>query len=354
MRIRSKVQPVGPKAPAVRALTVLLALVLATIASTSATATPSKGAAEPKTLRVALQQADNILPIAVGLRQGFFKKAGIDEIKFTLFSSLPAMFAAVAQGQMDVGLQTLPPLNAYNRATSGTKLKLIAPNQMNSLIWATRNDASIPVSTKADWKRTVLSWKGKKVGIPAPGGILDLFTRFMIRDAGMSSSDVSLVAVGTGPPAVAALQAGLVDVITGDTLTLAILRSQKRGRAVIAFPFRQGPKQLLDIQISGWFTSEQNIQKDRAIYTAFVNGMQASRAFMRNPKNKKSVLDIITRKMGIPADQAATLYEVGVPTITQPALNRRIVGKTLQTYIATGVMSGQAPEYSYLVADFAR
>ena len=82
------------------------------------------------------------------------------------------MFAAVAQGQMDVGLQTLPPLNAYNRATSGTKLKLIAPNQMNSLIWATRNDASIPVATKADWKRTVLSWKGKKVGIRHLAGYL--------------------------------------------------------------------------------------------------------------------------------------------------------------------------------------
>ena len=331
-----------------------VALLTASLLSATAAATPARGNAEPKTLRVALQQADTILPIAVGLRHGFFKKAGIDEIKFTLFSSLPAMFAAVAQGQMDVGLQTLPPLNAYNRATTGTKLKMIAPNQSNSLIWATRNDPTIPVATKTEWKRTVLAWKGKKVGIPAPGGILDLFTRFMIRDAGLSPSDVTIVPVGTGPPAVAALQAGLVDVITGDTLTLAILRSQNRGRAVIAFPFGQGPPQLLDIQISGWFTSDDSIQKDRSVYVAFTKGMQESRAFMRNPKNKRSVLDIIVRKMGIPADQAATLYTVGIPTITQPAMTPRIIGKTLQTYIATGVMGGQAPAYSFLVADFAR
>lgn len=330
------------------------ALLAISLLATSAMAAPTRGQADAKTLRVALQQPDNVLPILVGIRHGFFKKAGIGDVKITLFTSLPAMFAALAQGQMDVGLQTLPALNGYNRSTSGTKLKMIAPNQMNSLLWATRIDPSIPVATKANWKTTVLAWKGKKVGVPAPGGILDLFTRFMIKEAGLSPSDVSIVSVGTGPPAIAALQAGLVDVITGDTLTLAILQSQKNGRAVIAFPFEQGPDQLLGTQISGWIASDDAIAKDRALFTAFTQGMQQSRAFLRNPKNKKRVLDIIVRKMGYPADQAETLWEVGVPSISQPVLNQRIIGKTLQTFISIGVMTGQAPPYSFLVSDFAR
>jgi ABC-type nitrate/sulfonate/bicarbonate transport system substrate-binding protein len=332
----------------------VLAGVLVASSVTAATAAPTGHEATGKTLRVALQQPDNALPILVGLRHGYFKKAGITDIRLTLFTSLPAMFAALAGGQMDVGLQTLPALNSYNRATSGAKLKMIAPNQMNSLLWATRNDSGIPVATKANWKSSVEAWKGKKIGIPAAGGILDLFTRLMIKEAGLSSSDVSIIPVGVGPPAVAALQQGLVDVITGDTLTLALLRSQKIGRAVIAFSAGQGPASLLNTQISGWITSDDNIGKDRATYQAFTTGMQKARAFLRDPKNKKDVLDIIVRKIGIAPDQAETLYTVGVPTLYQPALNKQIVGRTLQTYLAAGVITGQPPAYSFLVADFAR
>ncbi len=332
----------------------VVAALLVASSVTAATAAPKRHEATGQTLRVALQQPDNALPILVGLRHGYFKKAGITDIKLTLFTSLPAMFAALAGGQMDVGLQTLPSLNAYNRATSGTKLKMIAPNQMNSLLWATRNDSGIPVATKANWKSTVAAWKGKKIGIPAAGGILDLFTRLMIKEAGLSTSDVSIIPVGVGPPAVAALQQGLVDVITGDTLTLALLKSQKIGRAVIAFSAGQGPASLLNTQISGWISSDDSIEKDRATYQAFTAGMAKARAFLRDPKNKKDVLDIIVRKIGIPADQAETLYTIGVPTIYQPTLDKQIVGRTLKTYLAAGVITGQAPAYSFLVADFAR
>ena len=73
-----------------------------------------------------------------------------------------------------------------------------------------------------------------------------------------------------------------------------------------------------------------------------------------HPKNKKDVLDIIVRKIGIAADQAETLYTIGVPTIYQPTLDKQIVGRTLKTYLAAGVITGQAPAYSFLVADFAR
>ena len=332
----------------------VFAALLLTSSVAAATAASKRHEATGTTLRVALQQPDNALPILVGLRHGYFKKAGITDIKLTLFTSLPAMFAALAQGQMDVGLQTLPALNSYNRATSGTKLKMIAPNQMNSLLWATRNDAGIPVATKANWKSTVEAWKGKKVGIPAAGGILDLFTRLMIKEAGLSSGDVTIIPVGVGPPAVAALQQGLVDVITGDTLTLALLKTQKIGKAVIAFSAGQGPASLLntpDLRLD--HLGRQHREEPRhlpGLYDGNATGPgvppQSEEQEGRHRHHRPQDRD--------PGRPGGDPLPVGVPTIDQPTLNKQIVGRTLQTYLAAGVITGQPPAYSFLVADFAR
>src|SRR4029079_10907438 len=145
-----------------------------------------------------VQQGYNALPLFVAVRHGYFKKAGITDVKFTLFSSLPAMLTAVAQGQLDVGYQSIPPLLAYDKATSGTKLKVIAATSSASVMFFAKNDTPIPVATSKNWKSTVLAWKGKKIGVPAPNGLIELYVKSMVKEAGLQPDDVKTVVVGVG------------------------------------------------------------------------------------------------------------------------------------------------------------
>jgi ABC-type nitrate/sulfonate/bicarbonate transport system substrate-binding protein len=337
---------------AAAAATAALLAASAASARTDSEAGTSRPAA--RTLVVGVQQSYNMLPIFVALRHGYLKQAGIGNVKFTVFQSLPAMFAAIAQGQVDIGLQTIPSLWNYNKATGGTKLKYIAPGQTNAILWAAPMSSSIPVATKKDWKKTVLAWKGKKIGIPAFGGVVDLFTRYMLKEAGLSASDVTLNAIGAGPASVAALQSGVVDVTTGDGFTLALLQSQKLGKNVINLAFGQGPPEFINLLISGYFTSESSIQKERRLWVGFSAGLAKARVYMRNPKHRRDVIDILTRKVGVTANEAAILYKVAVPSAANVALNRRTFDKTVAAYATTGVLTAPAPTYSDLVADFAR
>ena len=90
------------------ALLFIVTITCAVVAS-GATASPQGVRATSTTLSIGLQQGYNGLPFFVAVRHGFFKKAGITDVKFSLFNSLPAMLTAVAQGQLDVGSQAFLP-----------------------------------------------------------------------------------------------------------------------------------------------------------------------------------------------------------------------------------------------------
>lgn len=160
-------------------LTILWTAILAVLVLSAGQAAAAPGAdttnrAAGRTLTIGVQQGYNLLPVFAGLRNGYFKKAGITGIKFVVFASTPAMFAAAAQGQLDLGYQAIPGLVAYNRATSGTKLKIVGANTWDSSMFFARTGSGVVSATKANWQNAIRSLKGKKVGLPVPRGLQDV------------------------------------------------------------------------------------------------------------------------------------------------------------------------------------
>lgn len=331
-----------------------LALVVCLAGASGALASPKAKSASGTTLSVGVQQSYSMVPLYVALRHGFFKQAGITDVKFTVFTSLPAMLTAVAQGQLDIGLQTIPAIVAYNKASSGTKLKVVAPISSGSLQWLGKVDSTIPVATKTDWLTTVKAWKGKKVGIPAPGGILALFTSYMVKEAGLQPSDVQLIPVGVGPPAVAALQAGVVDMVTGDAFTAGLLKAQGIGKTILSL-LETGPPEFSDSLTGVLFTTESEAQSNQKLYKGFADGMEKARAWIKNPKNRGDIQDILIRKIGLKREEVKALFADTIAQFTRPStvISKKSVGATLKAYYSTGVMTGTPPAYDFFVADFA-
>lgn len=75
--------------------------------------------------------------------------------------------------------------------------------------------------------------KGAKVGITAPGSSSDFFVRYYLQRHGLSESDVSLIGVGSGGTAVAALQEGKIDLLVNYDPAATIITERGIGEILI-------------------------------------------------------------------------------------------------------------------------
>ena len=72
--------------------------------------------------------------------------------------------------------------------------------------------------------KTVADLKGKKIGVTAPGSSTNVMANFVLAKAGLKPSDVSIVGVGTGSGAVAAMRSGQIDAMSNLDPVITLLQ----------------------------------------------------------------------------------------------------------------------------------
>jgi ABC-type nitrate/sulfonate/bicarbonate transport system substrate-binding protein len=331
---------------AVCAMVAAIALVLA-----SNPAARSAPRAEGKTLTVGLQNPYSIFPAFMAQHYGLLKKSGITEIKYTTFTSLPALFAAIQQGQIDIAFQTVPATIAFNRATNGTKLVLLDAGLYSGFSWVAKNGSTIPVATSKDWQTTVKAWKGKKVGVTALGGIIDLETRYLAKQAGLEAgSDYSIVPIGAGAAAVAALKNGVVDVAAGEQFAVSQMEAEQAGRVILSLAKGQGPSALTDQRVltgALYLTSRATLDAKKDELVAFTKAFRRAKELMTKPSQKSTVVKQMVRTLSINQTLANALY---VRTTGKTQLTPATWAKTISTFQTLGILSGPVPAYNEIAA----
>jgi NitT/TauT family transport system substrate-binding protein len=74
--------------------------------------------------------------------------------------------------------------------------------------------------------KTVADLKGKKIGVTAPGSSTNVLANFVLAKVGLKPSDVSIIGVGAGSGAVAAMRSGQIDAMSNlDPVVTLLLRS---------------------------------------------------------------------------------------------------------------------------------
>src|SRR5712691_3160161 len=76
------------------------------------------------------------------------------------------------------------------------------------LITAPRRALRCGQAARADRIKSVADLKGKTVGVSAPGSATHLFLNILLAKAGLAPTDVSVIAVGNGSGAIAAMRTG--------------------------------------------------------------------------------------------------------------------------------------------------
>ena len=142
-------------------------------------------------------------PLAEGL--GYYKDEGLEVTTENFASGGSKALQALVAGSTDIAVgfydHTIQ-MQAQNKDV--VAVVLLARN--SGLVMAGRPDATFDPAKP----ETI---KGAKVGITAPGSSSDFFVRYYLQRNGLSPDDVSLIGVGSGSSAVAALEQGKIDVL---------------------------------------------------------------------------------------------------------------------------------------------
>lgn len=142
------------------------------------------------------------LQIYVAQEVGFFGEEGLSvELRYS--SGAPQALQLVAAGQADVALGTLEPL--INGHEAGLPLKAFASTNREMIYYVAVPEAS-PIKAVADLKNA-------KIGVANLGGAAPGVVRSIHRSGGVEPTSDSLLPVGFGDQALAALSSGRVQAL---------------------------------------------------------------------------------------------------------------------------------------------
>jgi len=155
------------------------------------------------------------LPLTIAEQRGYFKAEGL-EVTIVDFAGGARALQAVVGGSADVVSGAFE--HTVNMQFKGQPMRAFVLQGRAPQIVLGVNPKTMP-----DFK-TVADLKGKKVGVTAPGSSTNVMLNFSLAKVGLKPSDVSVIGVGAGQGAVAAMRAGQIDAISNLDPVITLLQ----------------------------------------------------------------------------------------------------------------------------------
>jgi NitT/TauT family transport system substrate-binding protein len=206
------------------------------------------GADAATTVRVGNSSATafNFMPLALGIKQGYFAKNGLD-VEVIDLGGAAKIYQAMTAGSIDMSLAagTDIPFIMKGVPETGVGAIAITPALLGIIVpW------NSPIHSLADLK-------GKKVGVSTVGSLTQWVAFEALHKAGLTPDDITIVTDGsTTAPQIAALVTGQVDAQVSAVALGWNLEQQKKGRLLAAASEFVGPFLLNAIYARDGFIKE--------------------------------------------------------------------------------------------------
>jgi len=155
------------------------------------------------------------LPLTIAEQLGYFKAEGL-EVEIVDFAGGSKALQAVVGGSADVVSGAFE--HTLNMQFKGQRMSAFVLQGAAPQIVLGYNPKTLPNF------KSVADLKGKKIGVTAPGSSTNVMANFVLAKAGLKPSDVSIVGVGAGSGAVAALRSGQIDAISNLDPVITLLQ----------------------------------------------------------------------------------------------------------------------------------
>jgi NitT/TauT family transport system substrate-binding protein len=155
------------------------------------------------------------LPLTIAESLGYFKAEGL-EPTIVDFAGGSQALRAVIGGSADVVSGAFE--HTLNMQAKGQKLRaFVLQGRAPQIV------LGVNPKTMANFK-SVADLRGKKIGVTAPGSSTNVMVNFVLAKAGLKQSDVSIIGVGAGNGAVAAMRSGQIDAISNLDPVITLLQ----------------------------------------------------------------------------------------------------------------------------------
>lgn len=258
---------------------------------TLAVATPAF--AQTKIRVMVYQGAYTSLTPYIARDLGIYQKHGLDA-EFVVAASGPAGVAAMLGGSIDFAE---PPTDQLMlNAIKGTDLKMVVGNETkNFYSLIARDKKSLPNASKG-YPHVIRDLKGKTIGVNALGATTHLMMNAILKDVGMSPTDVTYLAVGSAVTGLAAWQAGRVDVQVGFTPFTQIVTEMGSGEVILELS-KEGPQALtkLGSAFEGFAATGAYIKQNKPTVDAFVKAHVETISWMKDPTSKPKLAEFVRK-----------------------------------------------------------
>jgi len=214
-------------------------------------ATPEK---RQVTIAVGGKAALYYLPLSLAEQLGYFRDAGL-EVEILDFPGGAKALQAMMGGSADVVSGGFD--HTIVMQSRGQKLTAFV------LQGATPAISLVVAKDKAATWRGPQDLKGMKIGVTAPGSSTNMFVNALLARGGLTQHDVSIIGVGTGQSAVAAIQAGHLDALANIEPAISMLVRDGKVVEIVETISEQGSRELYGAALpSGSLYTKQDFIRD--------------------------------------------------------------------------------------------
>lgn len=226
------------------------------------------------------------VPTYVAKDLGIYGKHGLN-VSLLDFRAAPDATAALFSGAVD--LMSNSPGNMMLVNSRGRDLVAVVDN-FPAPVWSlvVGKDVAIP-GKAAGYPALMRDLKGKKIGVPAIGSDGHNFARRFLRDAGMDpEKDVTFLAVGLGPDAVAAFKVGQLDAVMAIEPVQTVLEALG-GKVVLDLLADKTIPEFASWTSSVYHSTKAHADKNAEMMKRFQAAQEEAIAFVRDPANAEKV-----------------------------------------------------------------
>jgi NitT/TauT family transport system substrate-binding protein len=265
------------------------------------------------------------LPLTVAERKGYFRDEGL-EVEIPDFAGGARALQALVGGSADMVSGAYE--HTINMAAKKQPIKAVVLQMKYSSI------ALVMSKEKAAKYKSPKDLKGMKIGVTAPGSSTNMFVNNLLAKDGLKPGDVSIVGVGTGAGAVAAMEKGELDAISNLDPVLTQLESTGKFVAVADSRTEKGMNDIYGgaYHASVIYITDEFIRKNPNTVQAVVNAMVRADQWIAKA-TPQEIVELM------PAE-----YKAGNPSLYKEALLKNMIG-----FSESGELSMKAAENVYKV-----
>lgn len=265
------------------------------------------------------------LPLSVAERKGYFKDEGLD-VEIPDFAGGAKALQALVGGSADMVSGAYE--HTINMAAKKQPIKaVVLQAKFSSIVLLLPKDKAAKYKGPADLK-------GLKVGVTAPGSSTNMFVNNILARGGLKPTDISVVGVGAGSGAVAAMEKGEIDALSNLDPVITQLESTGKFVPVADSRTEKGMQEIYggDYHASVIYITDEYIRKYPNTVQAVVNAMVRANRWVAKATPQEIV------------DLMPDAYKGGNPSLYKQGLLKNMIG-----YSEDGQMSMKAAQNVYKV-----